>query len=481
MERRAKIVATLGPSSQDDVTLRKLINAGMNVARFNFSHGTHAEHAEVMARVRKIAEEMGQPIGILQDLQGPKIRLGDFDNPAALTVDQRVCLYSTILEKGNEHDGLAAFPVDFAELFSSVKNGDCILIDDGHIKLIVEEVGADQLVALVDTGGVITSHKGINLPGVYINIPGFTEKDKTDLRFGLEQNVDFVAISFVRSVNDVLDVKKMINAYDDLGLAPLVIAKLEKPEALDNLDQILDVVDGVMVARGDLGVEMSPEMVPNAQKRIIQEANKKGKIVITATQMLDSMITNPLPTRAEASDVANAIFDGSDAVMLSGETANGAHPEGSVLMMDRIIRSAESGFERWGHFSPPDYATGKDAESITRAARELAHDLNVAAIEVFTNTGRTALLMSKSRARVPVIGFTPNIDAVGRMSLLWGIIPRYMSMSTSIRDRVNKADIVMLESGLIQQGNQIVVLCGFPADSMRTTNMAFLHTAGEKL
>jgi len=226
---------------------------------------------------------------------------------------------------------------------------------------------------------------------------------------------------------------------------------------------------------------MSPETVPNAQKTIIEAANRKGKIVITATQMLDSMIVNPLPTRAEASDVANAIFDGTDAVMLSGETASGNFPVEAVEMMDRIIRSAESDFERWGHFSPPMYATGKDAESITRAARELAHDLNVAAIVIFTNTGNTSMLMSKSRARVPIIGFTPNPDAVNRMCLLWGIEPRQISMSASIKEMVNKADEMLLESGDLQEGNQVVVLCGFPANRMRSTNMAFLHNVGEKL
>lgn len=480
MDRRAKIVATIGPSSQDEETLRKLINAGMNVARFNFSHGTHQEHAGTIAMLRWVSEQTGKPIGILQDLQGPKIRLGKLEHPVNLVEGQTIWLEceGTDAKIGEEFIRL---PVDFVELFKSVKPGDAILIDDGHVKLRVAEVADSSLLAVVETGGMVCAHKGINLPGVHIDIPGFTEKDKIDLKFGLDQNVDFVAISFVRTVEDVLAVKKMIGEYDDVGLTPLVIAKLEKPEALENLESILDVVDGVMVARGDLGVEMSPEMVPGAQKRIIQEANHKGKIVITATQMLDSMITNPLPTRAEASDVANAIFDGSDAVMLSGETANGAYPEEAVRMMDRIIRSAETDFEKWGHFSPPAYATGKDAESITRAARELAHDLNVAAITVFTNTGRTSLLMSKSRARVPVIAFTPNIDALGRMCLLWGIEPRHSSMSSSIREMVNKADLTLLALKVVEKGNQVVVLCGFPANSSRATNMAFLHNVGEKL
>jgi pyruvate kinase len=261
----------------------------------------------------------------------------------------------------------------------------------------------------------------------------------------------------------------------------LVIAKLEKPEALENLEEILAVVDGVMVARGDLGVEMSPERVPIAQKRIIQAANRQGKIVITATQMLDSMIVNPLPTRAEASDVANAIFDGTDAVMLSGETANGAFPLEAVQMMDRIVRSAESSFQEWGHFNPPSVATGDDAASMTRAARELAHDLNVAAIAIFTHTGRTALLMSKARARVPILAFTPTQPTIGRMALLWGITSYFVPMSSTLRDMVNKADSILLSLGWLQSGQQVVVISGFPVSTVRPSNMALLHTIGEKL
>jgi len=480
MERKVKIVATIGPSSNDKVTLGKLIAGGMNVARFNFSHGTHQEHAETIGLLREISTKLNKPVGILQDIQGPKIRLGEIPIPIELQRGQTIRLVKED-EKPSDDKGIIQLPVAFEELFTSVKVDDLVLIDDGHIKLRVANLGDNYLNALVEYGGIVSSHKGINLPGVHINIPGYTEKDEIDIKFGLQQNVDFVAISFVRTVADVLAVKRIIAENDDLGLPPLIIAKLEKPEALDNLETILDEVDGVMVARGDLGVEMSPETVPNAQKTIIEAANRKGKIVITATQMLDSMITNPLPTRAEASDVANAIFDGTDAVMLSGETTSGNYPVEAVEMMDRIIRSAESGFEGWGHFPPPMYATGKDAESITRAARELAHDLNVAAIVIFTNSGRTSILMSKSRARVPIIGFTPNPDSVNRMSLLWGIDPRYISMSSSIREMVNKADQMLLESRDVEEGNQVVVLCGFPANTMRSTNMAFLHNVGEKL
>ena len=479
MERRAKIVATIGPSSMEAEMLEKLILAGMNVARLNFSHGTHAEHAERIICIRDLAEKLGKPVGILQDLQGPKIRVGILDPSIELAEGEIVTLYA---ESIKPPDGKGkTIPVAFAELFDCATTGDRILLDDGHLSLTVVETGASYLCARVLVGGKLSSHKGINLPGVRLTIPGFTEKDRADLAFGLSQNVDFVAISFVRTAQDVQSVRLALDELDEEGDHPLVIAKLEKPEALDNLEEIMKVVDGVMVARGDLGVEMSPERVPIAQKRIIQSANEHGKIVITATQMLDSMIVNPLPTRAEASDVANAIFDGSDAVMLSGETASGAYPLEAVQMMDRIVRSAETSFEEWGHYHTPSIASGDDAASMTRAARELAHDLNVAAIAIFTHTGRTALLMSKARARVPILAFTPTQATIGRLALLWGVIPYFVPMSATLRDMVNKADNRLVESGWLQPGQQVVIISGFPVSTVRPSNMALLHNVGEKL
>ncbi len=480
MERRAKIVATLGPSSNSPEIIEELIRSGVNVCRFNFSHGTHSDHKKQIGLVREISKKLDLPVGILQDLQGPKIRAGSIPKPIELVADEKVILFATDHPVSSD-DGIKCIPVDFAELFDSVRAGNRILIDDGHVILHVEQIFPKHLIAAVLTGGKVSSHKGINLPGALMSIPGFTEKDRADLEFGLQQGVDFVAISFVRTKQDVMTVRQMIEDHEDRGLTPLLIAKLEKPEALENLTEILEVADGVMVARGDLGVEMSPELVPIAQKRIILEANTHGKIVITATQMLDSMISNPLPTRAESSDVANAIFDGTDAVMLSGETANGLYPVESVQIMDRIVRSAEQNFFDWGHFSPPPFTQGNDSASITRAARELAHNLKVAAIAVFSHTGRTALHMSKSRARVPVMAFTPNYVVLGRMCLMWGIIPRYISMSNTLREMVTKADEIFVESGLVNGGEQIVVLSGFPVNQIRGTNMAMLHTLGEAL
>jgi pyruvate kinase len=479
MERRAKIVATIGPACMEKSMLEQFIAAGMNVARLNFSHGTHAEHAERINCIRELSEKMGKPVGILQDLQGPKIRVGTLDPAMDLVQGEHVWLYAenSPLPQNKEKN----IPVAFAELFGSAQGGDRILLDDGHLALLVVETTQSNLRALVQVGGKLSSHKGINLPGVRLTIPGFTEKDRIDLAFGLSQSVDFVAISFVRSAHDVQMVRNAMEEMDEEGAHPLVIAKLEKPEALDNLEEILQVADGVMVARGDLGVEMSPERVPIAQKRIIQAANLQGKIVITATQMLDSMIINPLPTRAEASDVANAIFDGSDAVMLSGETASGSYPLEALQMMDRIVRSAEASFAEWGHYNPPAVATGDDAASMTRAARELAHDLNVAAIAIFTHTGRTALLMSKARARVPILAFTPTPTTFGRMALLWGVIPYLVPMASTLREMVNQADSKLIASGWLEPGQQVVVISGFPVSTVRPSNMALLHNVGEKL
>src|SRR5574341_2665803 len=346
MNRKAKIVATIGPASQDEAVLERLVRAGVNVARMNFSHGTHEEHAARIAAVRRFSEKLNVPGGILQDLQGPKIRVGELPAPLQLSTGQTVNLYAvgTVPPVSEEKK----IPVDFRQLFDSVRTDDQLLLDDGRLTLQVVSVKERMLTARVLIGGPLSSHKGINLPGVRLRIEGFTEKDEADLAFGISQNVDAVAISFVRTAEDIKKVHAALERFSKNKRLPLLIAKLEKPEAVDNLDAILEVVDGVMVARGDLGVELPPERVPVLQKYIIHAANARAKLVITATQMLESMIQNPLPTRAEASDVANAIFDGTDAVMLSAETASGQYPLEVVQMMDRIVREAESHFPEWG-------------------------------------------------------------------------------------------------------------------------------------
>jgi len=480
MQRNAKIVATIGPSCQDEATLRALIMAGLDVARLNFSHGTHEDHAERIKLIRRLSDEIGKPVTILQDLQGPKLRVGNLPPKGiALAVGQKVKLAS-VEEQGDlqaGEDGSTFIPMDVPDLAGALSTGNRILLDDGHLELQVTGVGDKEIEADVVLGGLLTSHKGVNLPGSHLNIPGFTEKDKSDLAFGLEQGIDFVAISFVRAAQDIITVREAIRTLSQERAETPIIAKLERPEAIDNLDEIISVTDGVMVARGDLGVETSPAYVPIVQKRIIQEANRQSKIVITATQMLDSMIVNPRPTRAEASDVANAVFDGTDAVMLSGETASGSYPLESVKMMDSIVRAAEEHFSEWGlHETRPEEPERDDAISITRAARELAHDRNVAAIAVFTETGKTALLMSKARPQVPILAFTPVMHTYQRLCLYWGVVPFFVPYDSTVEGMITHLEAAIVSSTQIEPGQQVVVITGFPVGSKIPPNFALLHT-----
>ena len=476
--RKAKIVATIGPASQKEEIIEQLIRAGMNVARMNFSHGTHEQHAERIALIRKVAERLGVPIGILQDLQGPKIRVGELPEILQLSEGELVTLYApgTTPPDGEGQK----IPVDFRQLFDSVRTSDRLLLDDGRLTLEVVSVREQNaLTAKVIIGGSLSSHKGINLPGVHLRIAGFTKKDKADLAFGMSQNVDAVAISFVRTAEDVKKVREALEPLSNGKRLPLLIAKLEKPEALDNLDAILDIVDGVMVARGDLGVELPPERVPTLQKQIIRTANARAKLVITATQMLESMISNPLPTRAEASDVANAIFDGTDAVMLSAETAAGKYPVESVQMMDRIVREAETHFMEWGAQQNVSGFEHSDAASMSRAAQALANDKNVTAVACFTTRGQTAWLMSKIRPRVPIIAFTPNQDTYQRLTFLWGVRPQQVEFVNSVEEMLYHVEADLLRSSVVQPGDQVVMVCGFPVGAVRPPNMALLHTIGE--
>ncbi len=478
MTRKAKIVATIGPASESQEVLEKLILAGMNVARLNFSHGTHEEHAERIARIRAVSEKLGCCVGILQDLQGPKIRVGELSEPVQLSEGEEITLFATgTPPPGN---GAKKIPVDFRQLFDSVRPSDRLLLDDGRLTLEVISVkDRNALLAKVLVGGLLSSHKGINLPGVRLRIAGFTEKDEADLAFGISHGVDAVAISFVRTADDVKKVRYALERFSNGKRQPLLIAKLEKPEALDNLDQILEIVDGVMVARGDLGVELPPERVPVQQKHIIQAANQHARLVITATQMLESMIMNPLPTRAEASDVANAIFDGTDAVMLSAESASGKYPVESVQMMDRIVREAETHYLEWGAAQHVNGFEQSDAASMARAAQALANDKNVTAVACFTMQGQTAWLMSKIRPRVPVMAFTPSPETARRMAFMWGIRPEIVPFVNSIEEMLDHVDSALMRSQVVQAGDQVVLVCGFPVGAVRPPNMALLHTVGE--
>jgi len=476
--RFAKIVGTLGPSSSEEFEIKQLILAGLDVVRLNFSHGTHDDHAKRIALIRKLSEELAKPITILMDLQGPKLRIGNLPgNKLNLIAGQRVAL-SSIDEKADVIDNQVTFiPFDVPRLHEALIPGDHILLDDGQLEFEVTSLQGKAIYANVILGGTLSSHKGVNLPNANLNIPVLTPKDIEDLEFGLLHDIDMVAISFVKDENDISYVRQKISEILNSGEVIPIIAKIERPQAMKNLEGIIKIADGVMVARGDLGVEMSPALVPVAQKEIIRFANRHAKIVITATQMLDSMINNPRPTRAEAADVANAIFDGTDAVMLSGETAAGKYPIQSVSMMDGIVREAECHFIEWGHLDEVTLEfKNDDAISISRAARELAHDRDVAAIIVFTQSGRTAQWMSKAKPHVPIYAFTPDEKTYHKLGILWGVTPLLVPHADTLETMITHVETAITTSTTLNPGDQVVVISGFPVGEFRKPNLALLYT-----
>lgn len=477
-KRSVKIVATLGPSSSSEQTIQELIEAGVNVFRLNFSHGTHEEHAERIKLIRRLSAECDQPVAILQDLQGPKIRVGELPGKE-VTLREGKQVFLSVDGGQTAPLGKVIIPVDFSGFPSLVTPGKRILLDDGRLELETIQVIGRMVEARVILGGTLRPNKGINVPGVPLPLDGFTSKDRHDLRFGITNGVDAVAISFVRTPKDVIKIRRAVAEISPERAGTPLIAKLERPEALEHLDQILDAADGVMVARGDLGIEMSPEDVPIAQKRIIAQANRHAKFVITATQMLETMMHNPRPTRAEASDVANAVFDGTDAVMLSGETAAGEYPVLSVKQMDAIVRKAEENASAWSNCVTAKDPSQEDAVTITRAAREIANDRNVAAIAVFTQTGRTAIFMSKARPQVPILAFTPHEDTWMRMSMYWGVSSYLIPFAHSVEEMLEIVDTSIRRKRTIQEGSQVVVISGFPVSSFHSPNFALLHTIGE--
>ncbi len=483
MDRRAKIIATIGPSTDNEEMLRKLIIAGLDIVRLNFSHGTHETHLKSIKLIRKLSRELHKPITILQDLQGPKLRVGKLPIAGILLKENQIIALTPINSETPLNHLVPAeitLPLDVPNLARSVKPKNRILLDDGHLELEVIKVEKDTVFAKVILGGTLSSNKGVNLPGTDLKIPGFTDKDKEDLIFGLKSGIDAVAISFVTSPQDVLNVKAIINKLAPNHIPPPVIAKLERPQAIEKLEEILDVAEGVMVARGDLAVETSPACVPIFQKKIIDSAFKKAKYVITATQMLDSMINNPRPTRAEASDVANAILDGSDAVMLSGETAIGNYPLEVVTMMDSIVKEAEANYQFWGYIHREALGeTQDDAVSLTRAAGELALDRNVAYIVVLTQSGRTALLMSKVRPKVPILAFTPELETFQMLSLYWGVKPYQVPHATTVEDMIAFVEEAIIATNPIKNGQQIIFVSSLPIGYMRPPNFLLLHTIGK--
>ena len=470
--RRTKIVATLGPACDDEATLRAMLAAGMDVARLNLSHGTHAEHAARAQRVRDLAAAAGRPVAVLLDLQGPKIRteLLEDGRPVLLPTGGEFAI-TTRPRLGNAQE----VSTSFAALPQDVTAGNRLLLDDGAIELRVRATTLDTVHCEVIHGGLLGEHKGINLPGVTVSTPALTEKDEADLHFGLDLGVDYVALSFVRRAADAQGIKQIIRAA---GHSTPVIAKLEKPEAIAHLDAIMAAFDGVMVARGDLGVELASEQVPMLQKQIIHRAQQYGKVVITATQMLESMTHSPRPTRAEASDVANAICDGTDAVMLSGETAAGEYPVESVAMMERIARQAEAGP------LPPvpaHHHTGSHAHAVTHAACSLAEEVRAQAIVVFTRSGFSAHLVSQWRPAVPVYAYTSEGSAYRRLSLWWGITPILLPFAGSTDAMLATVSNDLLQRGLLAEGSTVVFIGSTPLLVRGRTNFVKLQTIGRRV
>jgi pyruvate kinase len=469
-DRRAKIVCTLGPSSATPEMIDRLVQAGMDVARLNFSHGTHEEHAKRVAAVRRASEHHEKPVGVLADLQGPKIRTGALERgqPVRLRFGQKFTITTR-----NVIGSAAGVNTTFRALPESVHKGDRILLHDGEISLRVISVRGRDVVCQVENGGDLAEHQGINLPGAKLKIPVLTAKDRDDLALALKLGVEYIGLSFVRTAADVRAGKAAIRRQ---GKNTPVIAKLEKPEAIENLDEILSVTDGVMVARGDLGVEMSLAKVPVVQKEIIVRARNALVPVITATQMLDSMQKNPRPTRAEASDVANAVFDGSDALMLSGETAAGSYPLESVEMMDRIIREAEANASI--ELRPTRFAELQISEAIAEAICHAAEELQMKVIAVFTESGSSARLVSKYRPRAPIVAFSPNAETRRRLGLFWGVTPRRIADIRNIDQLVRAAESRLIEERLVKKGDVVGIVAGTPLGTRGTTNLMRLLRIG---
>ncbi|PYV85520.1 MAG: pyruvate kinase [Acidobacteria bacterium] len=472
--RRAKIVCTIGPASNTESSLHMLMQAGMDVARLNFSHGSHEDHAKVIETLRRTATSEGRTICILQDLQGPKIRTGALTGHQPVTLESGARVTITTREVEGTADLIST---TFKDLPREMQPGSRILLCDGRIELRVLKVEGQDIECEIINGGTLAEHQGINLPGAALSIPALTEKDRKDLEFGLKHGVDMVALSFVRSANDVREVKEIIAAHkQDVP----VIAKLEKPQALDELEGILEISDGVMVARGDLGVEMPPEKVPVIQKYVIRRAAEWRKPVIIATQMLESMIENPRPTRAEASDVANAIFDGTDAVMLSAETASGKYPREAVCMMAKIVVEAENNLT---DFMPPrrrrKRRTLSISETICESIAHAAEDLHMEAIAVFTETGNTARLLSKHRPRSRIYAFSHMPAVCNRMNLFWGVQPVRREHALSSEDMLSTAEQELLRSERVKAGDVLGVVAGTQMSS-GSTNFMRLHVVSDQ-
>jgi pyruvate kinase len=468
-----KIVATLGPATDTPESIRQLLSAGVDVFRMNASHGTKDDHVRRIRMVREIAAEMGVHAGILLDLQGPKIRLGQFENGGCMLENGTIFTLTTEVVLGNERMASTSY-LEFAR---DVKPGNSVLLADGSVRLRVISTDGVAAKCEVVSGGRVGDRKGINLPGVAVSTPSLTKKDKADLQFGLDEKVDFIALSFVRQPSDVMRLKLYLEERES---KIQVISKIEKPEAVENLNAILAESDGVMVARGDLGVEMAIEKVPAIQKTIIQRARAMGKFVITATQMLESMIENPYPTRAEVSDIANAIYDGTDAVMLSAETSTGKHAVEAASVMDRIAIETETNLRYRGYQELPPMANPTHAEIIADAAYRAGRYLGVSAIVVFTASGATARLISRFRPPVPIYAFTPNQETAKQLSVIYGVVPIVVPNAGSTDEMLAQMENELQSRNFIKANDQVVFVSGQPIGFPGSTNMLKVHRVNER-
>jgi pyruvate kinase len=462
--KKTKLVCTIGPASSDPAIMEEMIQEGMDVARLNFSHGDHRGHGEKIIQLKRLSEQAGRPVAILQDLGGGKVRVGEIEGGTVLLETGTTITLTTKRTKGNAKK----IPITYAGLPQDVKEGDTILLADGTLELTVVAVNPPEIQCHVVVGGTLSSHKGVNIPSGELRAKALTDKDKADLVFGVEAGVDLIALSYVKGHEDILEAREILRSQN--ANIP-IIAKVERNEALPNIEEIMAEADGIMVARGDLGVEIPLEEVPLIQKELIKGANKLAKPVITATQMLRSMVESPRPTRAEASDVANAIFDGTDAVMLSEETATGKYPVEAVRFMMMIAQATERSFPHRAFLPPDPYQGGVIADSMSHAACQLAEDLGVAAIITPTRTGRTARLVSRYRPRYPILAFSPQSATVRQLILSWGVHPILVPEFTNVDEIVGKGITAALQRGWVAKGQRVVVTAGTPVDVPGTTNL----------
>ena len=467
---RTKIVATIGPASDSPEKIKQMMLTGMSVARLNFSHGSYDDHAQRIKLLRSISAELDMPLTLLQDLQGPKIRVGDLPKEGIeLAPDTTLTLVP--LEEFNGQPNTVA--IDYPYVAEEAEPATQVLLDDGLLELEVKEIQGNAVICRVVTGGILKSHKGVNFPTLNLRLPSMTEKDKQDLEFGVEQGVDIISLSFVRRAEDVQELKALLK---EKGADIPVLAKLEKPQAIANLEAIVNECDAIMVARGDLGVEMSPEKVPLIQKRIIRMCNQKGISVITATQMLDSMIRNPRPTRAEVSDVANAIMDGTDAVMLSGESAVGDYPVESVQMLARIATDVEPETQ-YVNYPPSEI---DDPHAISEAINAIDQVIDLSYIVTFTETGHSAKLAAAERPSVPVVAVTENYQVYHRLNLAWGVKPLLVEhLADTIDGMFQQIDHCLMDRKLAVRGDKVLIVGGIPMHQSRSTNFLKIHTLGE--